>query len=70
MGNSREERKRARIEMLKNMLTEGPVKTEDLVNTMIFNFAITRRTALEEINAVRFFVDGEVKNDKEKFKKT
>lgn len=55
--NQKQEEKRKRLEMLKSMLTEGPKKTEDLVNIMIVNFAISRRTALEEINAVKFYME-------------
>ena len=58
MANQREERKMRRIEILKRMLTEGPKKTEDLVNFMIVEFAITRRTALEEIQAVKYWREG------------
>lgn len=53
--NSREERKRKRLEVIKSMIGRGIVNREELMNTMIVNFAVTRRTALEEIDAIKFF---------------
>ena len=55
--NEQRKKKKQRIEILKNILTEGPRKTEDLVNILIVNFAISKRTALEEINAVKFWME-------------
>ena len=53
--NSREERKRKRLNALKEMLAKGITDTDSLVNILIINFAVTRRTAMEEIKAVKYF---------------
>jgi len=53
--NSREERKRKRLEAIKSMIGKGISDRNELMNIMIVNFAVTRRTALEEIDAVKFF---------------
>ena len=54
MGNIREERKKRRIEAIKSLILKGINDKEELVNILIVNFAITRRTALEEIEAVKY----------------
>ena len=54
--DERQEQKKRRLEILKNILTEGQRKTEDLVNIMIVNFAISRRTAMEEVKAVEYYM--------------
>jgi len=60
--NAREDRKRVRLDWLAKRLNKENIPTEELTSTMIVNFAISRRTALEEINAVKFFME-EKKHD-------
>lgn len=58
MPNSREERKRKRIFEIEEILTKNPkIDNEDLVCMFIVNFHISRRIALEEIHAVRRYLD-------------
>lgn len=55
--NSREERKRKRIEQIQRILEADPgMDDEQLISVLIVNFFISRRVALEEINAVRKFL--------------
>jgi len=56
--NSRERAKRNRIEILKQLLGKDPkAETENLVNILIVNFAVSKKTALEEVTAVRGFLE-------------
>lgn len=55
--NSREKIKKKRIEAIQQLIRSGQKETEDLVNILIVNFAVTRRTALEEIKAIKYFED-------------
>lgn len=51
--NLREKTKRLRIEELQRIKKEGKITdTNELVALMLVKFGVTRRTSLEEINAV------------------
>ena len=55
--NIREQRKKDRIDGLKRMMSKKEFDTEELAASMIVNHGITKKTALEEINAVRKFLE-------------
>lgn len=56
--NIREKRKKDRIELLKKLMLKERDK-EILVSIMIVNHAITKKTALEEIEAVEIYLDAQ-----------
>ena len=63
--NSREEKKRKRIKEIESILiNNSDITDDDLAAALIVNFFISKRVALEEIHAVRLYLDNSKGGDK------